>query len=70
MPPAPQAEPRNETAACKVSQAEKADLRFVASADRTTESELLRTRTIAWVVVRAAAIRKSLPALESVEVAS
>ncbi len=65
-----QAEPRNETAACKVSQSEKADLRFVASADRTTESELLRTRTIDWVVARAEAIRKSLPAAEPAEVAS
>ncbi len=64
----PQGETRARTVSCKVTQSEEADLRFVADADQTTVSDLLRGRTLPWVVARAEAIRANLPAPDPVEV--
>lgn len=55
-----QDEPRNISAGCKVTQSEKAALELVAMVDVTSESNLLRDRTLAQVMERAEEIRADL----------
>jgi hypothetical protein len=60
MATALQPEPQNERASLTLTRSEKDALRLVSTADRVSESNLLRERTVAQIVERADEIRSRL----------